>query len=69
MSKSKIALPGGHIEPTGTYQTHAGTQHSWHATSSHTGESIECLSRGLAEFFVWIVNERCASMTMRGAAA
>lgn len=63
------SLPGGHIETTGTYQTHAGTQHSWRATSSHTGQSIECLTRGLAEFYVWIVNERYAGAKMRGVAA
>jgi hypothetical protein len=62
----QVSLPGGYIETTGTYQTHEGTKNTWRATSSWTGQSIECLSRGLAEFFVWIINERCASEVERG---
>ena len=64
-----IRLPGGHIEPHGTYLTQDGTRPAWRATSSHTGQTVECYSRGLAEFFVWIVNERYASMAMRSTGA
>lgn len=64
---TKISLPGGTIEPHGSYTTHDGQRPFWRATSSWTGQTIECQTRGLAEFFVWITNERYASAQMRGA--
>lgn len=68
MSQTTTRLPGGTIVPEGTYRTADGARPMWRATSSHTGESILCYSRGLAEFYVWIVNETYASRQMRGVA-
>lgn len=62
----RVQLDGGYIETTGEYRTQSGVANSWRAVSTWTGETIECLTRGLAEFHVWIINERCQSEVMRG---
>jgi glycerol-3-phosphate dehydrogenase len=64
----KINLEGGYVEIIGTWKNVLGQEFPlYRAFSNHTNTSLECQSRGLAEFFVWIVNEKYASMMMRGA--
>ena len=64
----KINLEGGYIETIGEWKDiHGNAKPMYRAYSSHTNSAIECFSRGLAEFYVWVVNEKYASMGMRSA--
>ena len=63
----KINLEGGYIEVIGTWTNVIGEKRPmYRAVTSHTNEAIECFSKGLAEFWVWINHERYESMRMRG---
>ena len=64
----QINLEGGYIEAVGEWSNvHGEKRPMWTAVSTWTGETIENFyTRGLAEFWVWTVNEKFASMKMRG---
>lgn len=55
----RIEMKGGYIQQIGEWKSNTGeVLPYWKAHSNHTGDEIECYSRGLAEFFVWIVAQR-----------
>ena len=62
-----IKLPGGWIRPTESYRV-AGTNEcafKYEAHSTHTNETLTFWSKGLAEFFVFIINDRVEGERIR----
>lgn len=66
-----IQVEGGHLESIGQYTTRTDTglvpMHIWRAVSDHA-EIVPCepfLTRGLAEYYLWVTDERIRGRIMR----
>lgn len=56
---AQITVEGGVLESAGSWKDASGEVNSfWKATSEHTDETLTFYTKGLAEYFIWVINER-----------